>query len=375
MMAAGEDIGARRLHEARRASAMHVLLPQGAQLLDVTAGDGRQLLGHGRDSIAAAVRAAPSGPAARGGLDRLRRQIGALMPPHLDEVAFAASGAQSLAQAIAVAREYHRRRGQTARQRILVCTCRSACDLPPPPLDPQDMFVGRALADITARAAALGPDRIAALLIEPLGMADGLPPPDPAEAEGLRLLCERSGMLLIADETAAALGRVGTATAAQRLGLTPDLVMLGEVLTNNAAPLGAVVARTDMADLLMQGGIIPEAAAVAAALETLAILEDEQLLRRSREIEPYWQQAINSLMGAPVIRSIHGIGLASAIELVPRPGAPGARGQLLFQRSRDYGILTRVRDETLFLTPALVVTKDQIDEIVEKLSAALRKIT
>lgn len=372
MIAAGQDTGARTPRESRRLGAMHVLLQQGARVLDATGGDGRLVLGHDRNRIADAVRAAPSGPASHSDLAKLRQRIAALMPPRLDEVSFTTCGAQTAARAIAMAWAHHRH--QPERQRILVCSQRPAADLLPAPFDPRDMFVGRDLAGIMAQVTALGLDHIAALLIEPLGLADGLTPLSATEVEGLRQLCERSGILLIADETVAGLGRLGAPLASQRLGLTPDLVMLGEMLTNDAAPLGAVVARADMAELLMESDIVPDAGAVAGALETLATLDEENLLRHCLEIEPYWQQAIHSLAGAPVIDDIRCLGLAAAITLAPRTGAPGARGQLLFQRARDYGVLTRVLGDTLLLTPALVITRDQIDEIVEKLSAALRKI-
>lgn len=373
MSAAGEDSD---LLAARvPAHAVRVRLPQGVTVLDATGGDGRIGAGHGRERIAVALRGAGPGAAPAAERERLRRTVAALMPPLLDEVSFAASGAQAVARAIALARDYHRRRGQAARQRIIVCAAHPKDDPCPAPFDPADVFAGRSLRDIEARMGELGPDRLAAVLIEPLDLADGLMPPTAAGMQELRLLCERHGALLISDESAAGLGRAGTAIAAQRLEVTPDLVVMGEVLTNDAAPLGVVVARAEIAEAAADSEAVPGAGAVAAALETLAIYDQEQLFRRGAALEPYWQQSIRSLAGAPAIADIRCFGLAAALVLAPRPGDPGARGQLLFRRSLDYGVLTRAQKDLVLLTPSLVITRDQIDEIVEKLSAALRKIT
>jgi beta-alanine--pyruvate transaminase len=372
MMAAGKESSLPTPRAPARTGGLYLSLPHGIRVLDATGHDGRRGAGHGRERLAAVMAHAEPGAATPAERAALRQRLAALMPPLLDEIAFTVSGAQAMGRAIGMARDFHKGRGQPRRQRIIVCARPTA---EPSPFDPEDVFVGRDLRAIASQLVVLGPDKVAAIVIEPLGLADGLTPPGAADVRDLRTLCDRSGVLLISDETAAGLGRVGTMTAAQRLGLIPDIAVMGEVLTNDAAPLGLVVARSEMADLAVDSEPAPSAAAIAAALETLAIYEDEELMRRSAELEPYWQQSVNSLATAPAIAEIRTLGLAAALVLTPRPGEAGARGQLLFKRSMDYGVLTRVQDDTLLLTPSLIVTKDQIDEIVEKLSAALRKIT
>lgn len=373
MIAAGEEFGLPAPRGHGRTSGLTLALPHGVRMLDATGSDGRRGAGFGRERIAAVMANAASGPATPAECARLRQALGALMPPLLDEISLASSGAQALSRALAIAREFHKGRGQPYRQRIIVCTRPPRDGVLPAPFTSDDVFAGRDLRDIASHLVKLGPDTVAAILIEPLGIADGLLPPGPDDVRDLRMLCERSGALLISDETAGGMGRIGTAMAAQRLGMTPDIAVMGENLTNDAAPLGMVVARPEMAELM--AGEEASAAAVAAALETLAIYEDEKLFRRSAELESYWQQSVNSLAGAPAVSEIRTLGLAAALVMSQRPGEPSARAQLLFKRGMDYGLLTRVQTDTVLLTPALIISKDQIDDIVEKLSAALRKIT
>ncbi len=371
MNIAGEDAGLPATCASARA--LQVRLPQGVTVLDATGGDGRMGAGRDRERIAAARRAAGPGAATVAERNRLRQAVAALMPPLLDDISFAASGAQAIARAIAMVGDYHRRRGQAGRQRIIICAGRPKDDPCPAPFHTADVFVGRALRNVAAQLAALGPECVAAILIEPLGLADEMMPFSAADMQELRLLCERSGVLLISDESVAGLGRTGAAIAAQRLDVIPDLAVMGEVLTNDVAPLGVVVARAEIAGSSAEAE--PMAGTVAAAMETLAIYDQEQLFRRSAELELYWKRNIHSLAGAPAIAEIRCLGLAAALVLAPRPGDPGGRGQLLHCYSLDYGVLTRVQKDTVLLTPSLVITRDQIDEIVEKLSAALRKIT
>lgn len=358
-----------------RAKTVYVHLSHGKRALDLIAGNGQLAAGHDRTRIIDALLASPNELASTALCNRLRQAVARLMPPLLGDVSLTTSAEQALGHAVAMARAYHASRGRPGRRSVIVCGPHPGNSQVHAPLRDSILVERCDGAAVRSALQKLGTQQVAALLLEPLGFAGGLRPLQPDQAEELDVLCERSGIVLISDETLGGMGRTGMALAAQSLGLKPDIAFLGEILTNGAAPLGAVVARPDVAAALQKPDEPLLAGRVMAALENLAIHEDEQLFGRSLELEHYWQHNIQSLAGAPVILDVRCLGLAAAIEIRPRAGQPGARGQLLFQRARDYGVLPGVRDDTILLTPPLTITKDQIDDIVEKLSAALRKIT
>lgn len=339
------------------------------KMFDATADDGRAGAGPRSPRIAATM-----GQKRLADVRVLQQRVGALLPTGLRDISFAASAAQALSNARKLARTYQAARKQAGRIHVLICSGPPQSDYPRAALDETDIFTGPALGDITTHLAALGPERVAALLVEPLNLFGGLLPPCSGYLRDMQRLAERAGVLLIFDETVTGLGRLGAATAAGRLHVTPDILVLGETLTNGVTPLGVLAMRAEFRGLLTQGAV-PTPSAVTAALETLQIYDDEHLFQRAADLEPYWQYSVTCLADAPTVAEVRGIGLATAIALKPKPGAPGTRGRMLFQRCLDHGVCTRVCGDTLLLTPPLTISKDQIDDIIEKISAALRKIT
>ena len=193
--------------------------------------------------------------------------------------------------------------------------------------------------------------------------------------------------MLIFDEVITAFGRLGTATAAERFGVTPDLITLAKGITNAAVPMGAVACRRGIYDAVT--GAQGEAAGIelfhgytysahplacAAALATLDLYRDEDLFARARGLEAHWEAAVHGLRGEPHVIDIRNLGLVAGIELAPRPGAPGARAQALFRRLFDTGLLVRATADIIALSPPLIVTPDQIDTMVAMLRAELRQL-
>ena len=177
-------------------------------------------------------------------------------------------------------------------------------------------------------------------------------------------------------------GRLGAPFAAQRFGVTSDIVTMAKGLTNGAIPMGAVAVQGHVHDALMNG---PEnvielfhgytysghPAASAALIATLDIYRREALFDRARDLEPYWQDAIHSLRQAPGVVDVRDIGLVGAVELAPAPGRPGARGYDVMCRAFELGLLVRVTGDTIALSPPLIISEPQIDELIEKLASAI----
>ena len=162
--------------------------------------------------------------------------------------------------------------------------------------------------------------------------------------ERLREITERYGILLIFDEVITAFGRLGYGTAAERLGVVPDIICTAKGITSGTVPMGAVLTRDIVRDAFMQGP--PDAIeffhgytysghplATAAANAALDVYENENLFARVRELEPIWEDALHSLADKPHVIDVRNFGLVGAIELQPKAGEPTARALDAFRRA------------------------------------------
>ena len=113
--------------------------------------------------------------------------------------------------------------------------------------------------------------------------------------------------------------------------------------------------------------------ACAAALATIDVYRDERLFERAKTLEPKWYDAIMTLKGLPNVVDIRCVGLTGAIDMAPIPGSPGLRGMKALDHSFfEEGIMIRPAGDTIELTPPLIVSEDQIGEIMEKTAASIR---
>ena len=155
-------------------------------------------------------------------------------------------------------------------------------------------------------------------------------------------------------------------------------------ITNGAAPMGGVLVRDTIHDAFMSG---PEYAvelthgytysahplACAAGLATLDIYRDEKLFERARGLEPKFADAVMSLRQEAGVLDIRTVGLTAGIDLAPQADAPGKRGFAgLNSAFHDHDLMVRVAGDTLVLTPPLIITEDQIGEIIEKVTKVIR---
>jgi beta-alanine--pyruvate transaminase len=113
--------------------------------------------------------------------------------------------------------------------------------------------------------------------------------------------------------------------------------------------------------------------ACAAALATLDIYQDG-LVEQGASVIPHWQQALHGLRGAPHVADIRNFGLLAGIDLEPREGAPGARGAALNQACFDAGLLIRNAADTIMLSPPLIISRDQIDQMVGIVRDSLARV-
>ena len=401
---------------------MHFQTPEGRKVLDGTAGLWCVNAGHCRPRIVEAIQKqaaildfAPTFNLAHPLAFELAARVADLMPEGLDHVFFTNSGSESVETALKIALAYQRARGKGHKTRLIgrergyhgvnfggisvgglpknrmyfnnqlaqVDHLPHTHDLARNAFSNGQPEHGADLADGLERLVGLhDASTIAAVIVEPMAGSTGVLPPPKGYLERLRALCDKHDILLIFDEVITGFGRLGAAFAAERFGVTPDLICMAKGITNATVPMGAVGASGKIYQTILEGADAPielfhgytysgHPLACAAALATLDTYEEEGLFQRARELEPYFADAVHSLRDAPNVIDIRNIGLAAAVELAPRPGAPTVRAMEVFQKAFDAGLLVRCTGDILALSPPLIVSKGQIDEIVDGLRKAI----
>jgi beta-alanine--pyruvate transaminase len=226
---------------------------------------------------------------------------------------------------------------------------------------------------------------IAAVIVEPIAGSAGVILPPEGYLKRLREICDKHGILLIFDEVITGFGRVGKPFAAQRFGVTPDLITTAKGLTNGSVPMGAVFASRAIHDAFMHGpaGAIElfhgytysgHPVACAAALAVLDVYREENLFEKAIELGQYWEDAIHALRELPNVIDIRNFGLIGAIEMASRPGAVGARAYDVFTRCFfEKNLLVRVTGDVIALSPPLILQKPHIDQIFGRIAEAIRE--
>jgi 4-aminobutyrate aminotransferase / (S)-3-amino-2-methylpropionate transaminase / 5-aminovalerate transaminase len=166
------------------------------------------------------------------------------------------------------------------------------------------------------------PGRVAAIILEPVQGEGGFYVATPTFAQALRALCDRHGIVLIADEVQTGAGRTGTWLACEQWGVAPDLITMAKSMAGGF-PLSAVIGKAELMDKPLPGGLGGTYAgsplACAAALAVLDVFEDEQLLQRSRQVGERLMQGLRALAQQHVeIQDVRGLGAMVAIELFDR---------------------------------------------------------
>jgi beta-alanine--pyruvate transaminase len=406
-----------------RASGMHYWTPDGRQILDAVAGLWCVNAGHGRPEITAAVANqlktmdyAPPFQMAHPPAFALANELVKIAPAGLDHVFFTNSGSEAVDTALKIALAWHRARGEATRTRLIgrergyhgvgfggisvggIAPNRKAWstallpgvdhlahthDLAKNAFSRGAPAHGAHLADELERLIALhDASTIAAVIVEPIAGSTGVLIPPQGYLKRLREICDRHGILLIFDEVITGFGRTGAPFAAQEFGVTPDLLTLAKGMTNGCVPMGGVLVSKAVYDTFMQGpdGIelfhgytySAHPVACAAGLATLEIYKREGLLTRARTLAAKWEDAAHALQGLPHVIDVRNYGLILGLELAPVAGKPGARAFEVYTKCFERGLLVRQTADILALSPPLIVTPEQIDEMFGTLSAVLR---
>ncbi len=399
----------------------------GNRILDGMAGLWCMQIGYGRTEIAAAAH--------RQMLDlpyyntffktthppavQLSEKLAELAPAHMNRVFFVGSGSEANDTVFRMVRTYWDLMGQPEKKTILsrvnayhgstvaaaslggMTTMHGQGDLPIAgirhiaqpywfgeggDMDP-DAFGVWAARELERTIDAIGEDKVAAFIAEPIQGAGGvIIPPETYWPEIRRILNERE-ILFVADEVITGFGRLGTWFGSDYYGLTSDLMPIAKGLSSGYLPIGGVMVADHVADMLVDKGgeffhgftYSGHPVACAAALENLRILDEENIIGRVRdETAPYLQRQWLALADHPLVGEARIVGLVGALELVPVKGDRSARfdpvgrvGMLTRDISFRNGLVMRAVRDTMVLSPPLVISKDEIDMLVERCRKSL----
>jgi beta-alanine--pyruvate transaminase len=410
-----------------RGEGMYYWDKDGRKILDGISGLWCVNAGHARKPIVAAIQAqaaeldyAPSFHFAHPKVLALAARLAALAPKGLENVFFCNSGSEAVDTAMKIARGYFNHKGESGRFRF-VSRARSyhgvnfggmsLGGLPnnqkgfgpllpgtdyrlPLPYDPKrDRFTkgdpagGTEYADaLESICAEVGGETIAAVIVEPMTGSGGVYASPQAYLRRLREICDSHGILLIFDEVITGFGRLGYGFAAERYGVTPDMITFAKGITNGAVPMGGVLVRKDIyeafqpdadyaIDIFHGYTYTGHPLAAAAGIATLDLYRDEGVFERARALEPKFHDAVHTLKGAPHVLDIRSVGLAAAIEMEGIPDAPGKRGYQALQAAFfDQSLVVRISGDTIVLIPALIASESEIGRMVDAVRAVLGTI-
>jgi taurine--2-oxoglutarate transaminase len=238
--------------------------------------------------------------------------------------------------------------------------------------------VAQALANIAEVIQLEGPQNIAAFILEPVTGTNGILVPPDGYLQGVREICSKHGILMIADEVMSGFGRTGEWFAVDHWKVVPDLISMAKGLTSSYLPLGAVGMRHHIAqhfqDKVFYGGLTYNSHPMgcAAALATIRVYEQDHLIENARKMGSVMKQLLLDLESRhPSVGAVRSIGLFGIVELVRNRGtreplAPfnGSSEEMaaLGKFFREHGLYTLVRWNTFFTNPPLCIAEKELRE-------------
>jgi adenosylmethionine-8-amino-7-oxononanoate aminotransferase len=412
---------------------------EGALLYDV---DGRAYLdamagglfavlaGYGREEIARAIydqaqRLNYTSPAAATSVVtiELARKLAELTPGDLSASFFCSSGSEAVEAAIKLARQYHQANGDGRRYKVVslrrayhgaTMGALSATGWSPhfqpfrrsaDPVVPVAGFTNamppycyrcelaltypacELACGTTIEQAILGsdPDLVSCVILEPVMGTAGCIIPPPGYLAKVRQICDRYGVLLIADEVVCGFGRTGRWFGVDHFDVVPDIMVVAKGLTSGYAPMAAAIARREIAEQLpiffdvhTYGG---HPVSAAAALANIGIIEREGLVHNSATVGAYMLERLEGLRAHPTVGDVRGLGLFMAVELRDpdrnEDFAPGLHvADQVTAVTMQMGLFgpRPLGSGTLVFAPPLIFTKAQAERAVDVLDAALSKV-
>jgi putrescine---pyruvate transaminase len=422
------QLAAKGVRIVTHADGVYIWDSTGARLLDGMAGLWSVAVGYGRDELAEAARKQLKTlpfyntffQSAHPPVIELSRTLARLTPGELNYVFYANSGSEANDTMVKMVRYYWDVIGKPEKKTIIsrkyafhgstlagsslsgLTSMYARVNLPLPlfehteapywydtdgSLSP-DQFGLAAAQALERKIMAIGPEKVAAFIGEPIQGAGGVIVPPETYWPEIQRICTKYDILLVADEVICGFGRTGAWFGSDRFGISPDLMTLAKGLSSGYIPIAAVMVGPRVAEVLTT---MPDEfahgytytghpVACAVALENIRILEEEGLVDTVAAVTgPYLQSRLRELCDHPIVGEVRGSGLIAGIELVEdkakrkRFDAQKLAGTKCRDHCLSGGLIMRAIRDIMVLSPPLVITTDQIDFIIEKTRIALDK--
>ena len=381
-------------------------------------------IGHGRKEIAEAVYAqmldisySPGGTVSPSTVE-LAAKVASLSPDVESRVYFTSGGSEAVETALKMAKNYQKNIGEPTRWKVIsrrgsyhgaTYACMSlgggySTPVNYGPLMPGNIHVTQpneyrcvfcrdkggcnleCARDVERAIEHEKPSMVAAFIGEPISASAGIHVPHPEYWPTIREICDKYGVLLILDEVITGFGRTGKMFASEQWGVKPDIFTVAKALTSGYMPLGATIASKKISEALTGGGdgdfrqaftFGGNPVSCAAGLANLEIIEKEGLVENSARMGEYFFEQLQTLYEHRIVGNVRGgKGLLCAVELVKdrntREQFPKETqlGKKLHPIMARHGLLGRAGD-VISLAPPLIVTKNEVDYLVEKIDAVI----
>lgn len=414
-----KELNAKGARVITRAEGVYLYDSQGQRILDAMAGLWCVNLGYGREELVeAATQQMRELPyynlffqTAHPPAIALAKAIADITPPGMDHVFFTGSGSEANDTVLRMVRHYWAIKGQPEKKVVIgrwngyhgstvagaslggMKAMHGQGDCPIPGIEhidqpywfgeggdmAPDEFGARIASQLEQKILEVGEDKVAAFIAEPVQGAGGVIIPPDSYWPAIKEILGRYNILLVADEVICGFGRTGEWFGSDYYDLEPDLMPIAKGLTSGYIPMGGVVVRDEVVQTLNEGGEFfhgftysghPVAAAVA--LENIRILREESIIERVKnKTAPYLQSRWQELADHPLVGEARGLGMLGALELVKDKRtrerfANQGVGMLCREHCFRNGLVMRAVGDTMIISPPLVISETEIDELVEK---------
>jgi len=419
-------------HVISQGSGCYVIDSEGKQYLDAIAGLWCANIGHGRDDMAEAIANQarklqyynPFGHTTTEPASELAEKLAQLTPGSLNHVFYTTGGSTANDSAIRIIHYYNNLRGKPEKKKIIArnegyhgstyvaasltgiaatkyeldtigdhwISHVSAADMYRRPAGAENLseqeYAAFLCNELENHILQLGPENVAAFIAEPVMGAGGVLVAPEGYHRGVADLCSKYDVLFVADEVVTAFGRLGEWVASESIyGVVPDVLIIAKGINSGYIPLGAAIFSSEIYQVISQpqieGGVFSmgftytgHALACAAALKNIEVLGSEGVLTSVRDLAPYFQSEAQKLLEYAIVGDVRGEGLMLGIDLVTDKATkePLEVAHRIYQRCLHYGVIVRPIGHVVVISPPLVITKAEIDELLKAVELSIRDV-
>ncbi|MBN8631986.1 MAG: aspartate aminotransferase family protein [Rhodobacterales bacterium] len=251
---------------------------------------------------------------------------------------------------------------------------------------PEDEFGLLRARELEEKILQVGPDNVAAFIGEPIQGAGGVIVPPKTYWPEIQRICDKYGILLIADEVITGFGRTGQWFGSETFGIKPHIMTIAKGLSSGYAPIGGSIVSDEVANVVSEGGEFfhgytysGHPVACAVALENLRIMQDEKIVEHVRDVaHPYLKERWEKLADHPMVGEAKLVGLMGSIALTPNKAKrakfaseAGTVGFKTRERCFANNLIMRHVGDRMIIAPPLVITPAEIDVLIERAKKSL----